>query len=90
MVAGVEFVEMERPCRCCGGAGNFSMKYYDDSLAIGRQKAESIEKSGADIVATACPSCRMQLEELLNRYAPGVKPTHTAILIRDRITGVQE
>ncbi len=82
---GVEFVEMEEADSCCGGAGSFGIKYYDDSLEIGRQKAESIRKSGAGVALTACPSCRMQIAELLNRYAPGIKITHTAILIRDML-----
>ncbi|MFQ5431848.1 MAG: (Fe-S)-binding protein [Nitrospinota bacterium] len=77
---GVEFVEMEKPCRCCGGAGSFCLKYYDDALEIGRQKAESVMGSGADVVATACPSCRMQIGDLLNRYNGG-GVVHTAAII---------
>ena len=79
---GVEFVEMEKPCACCGGAGAFSLKYYDDALEIGRQKAESVADSGAAVVATACPSCRMQIGDLLNRYNGGGDVVHTAAIIR--------
>ena len=82
---GVEFVEMEKPCHCCGGAGSFSLKYYDDAMEIGRQKAESVVNSGASLVATACPSCRMQIGDLLNRYNGGGDVVHTAAIIRDRL-----
>ena len=78
---GVEFVEMAKPCRCCGGAGGFSIKYYDDAMEIGKQKAESIKDSGASLVATACPACRMQIGDLLNRYNGGGEVTHTAIIV---------
>jgi len=82
---GVEFIEMENASACCGGAGGFAVKFFDDSLEIGRQKAESVKNSGAEVVATACPSCRMQLSELSGRFAPGVRVVHTASLVRERI-----
>ena len=82
---GVEFVEMEKPCACCGGAGAFCLKYYDDALEIGRQKAASVADSNAAVVATACPSCRMQIGDLLNRYNGGGDVVHTAAIIRHRL-----
>ena len=78
---GVKFVEMEKPCRCCGGAGGFCLKYYDDALEIGRQKAESVANSGASVVATACPSCRMHIGDLLNRYNGSGDVVHTAAIL---------
>ncbi|MDH5543738.1 MAG: (Fe-S)-binding protein [Nitrospinota bacterium] len=78
---GVEFVEMENPGSCCGGAGSFALKFYGDSVDIGRSKGEAIAKSGADMVVTACPSCRMQLKDIATRYAPGVEVTDTAVLL---------
>ncbi len=86
---GVEYVEMDEACKCCGGSGLFSLKYYDDALEIGRRKAQNIAASGAEVVATACPSCRMQLSDVINRYngeagqTAGVTDvTHTAALIK--------
>lgn len=61
----VEFVEMEDADRCCGGGGMFSIAHYDLSKAIGRRKVEAIRASGADVVATECPSCVMQLRDML-------------------------
>jgi len=82
---GIEFIEMDSADNCCGGGGAFAFKNFDDSMEIGRLKAESIKKSGADIVATACPSCVMQLEELTNRFCPGVEVADTASIIRKAI-----
>jgi len=79
---GVEYVELPDAGACCGGAGSFGLKFYKDSLDIGRQKGESIRASGADIVLTACPSCRMQLAEIVERFAPGVETADTAQLLR--------
>jgi glycolate oxidase iron-sulfur subunit len=61
----VEFVEMEEADRCCGGGGMFSLAHYDLSKAIGRRKVEAIRDAGVDVVATECPSCVMQLRDML-------------------------
>lgn len=61
----VEFVEMEDADRCCGGGGMFSIAHYDLSKAIGRRKVDAIRDAGVDIVATECPSCVMQLRDMI-------------------------
>ena len=79
----VEFVEMDNPDACCGGAGGFNIKHYDLSLEIGKRKAESIKRTGADIVATGCPSCQMQLKDILNRANYSRPICHVADLLKD-------
>ena len=79
---GVEFIEMAEADRCCGGAGTFSAKYYGDALEIGKRKAGNIKATGAQIVATECPSCEMQLLDMVGRFAPGVEVLSTAEVIR--------
>jgi glycolate oxidase iron-sulfur subunit len=61
----VEFVEMEDADRCCGGGGMFSIAHYDLSKAIGRRKVDAIRAAAVDVVATECPSCVMQLRDML-------------------------
>jgi glycolate oxidase iron-sulfur subunit len=61
----VEFVEMEDADRCCGGGGLFSVTHYDLAKAIGRRKVEAIREARVDVVATECPSCVMQLRDIL-------------------------
>jgi glycolate oxidase iron-sulfur subunit len=62
-----EYVEMVRADRCCGMAGSFSVHYYDLSKKIADKKAETIRETEADIVATACPGCMIQLMDTLKR-----------------------
>ncbi|MDO3377994.1 (Fe-S)-binding protein [Geoalkalibacter halelectricus] len=69
---GVRFIEMEGADRCCGLGGTFSVYHYDTSKLIGARKAPGIEQSGADLVATACPGCMMQLQDTINHA--GLKP----------------
>lgn len=60
-IPGVTLVEMHDPDRCCGGSGTFSMTHYDLSMKVLEHKMDNIENTGADVVATCCPSCSMQL-----------------------------
>jgi len=78
---GIEYVEMEDADRCCGGGGLFSLSHYDLSLKIGQHKVDRIAESGADIVATACPSCRIQLEDLLHRAGLDTRVVHVCELL---------
>ncbi|NOY54238.1 MAG: (Fe-S)-binding protein [Deltaproteobacteria bacterium] len=78
---GIEYIEMEDADRCCGGGGLFSLRHYDLSLKIGRHKVDRIVESGADIVATACPSCQIQLEDLLRRAGLDTRVVHVCELL---------
>ncbi len=64
----VEFVEMRDSDRCCGGGGSFTFMHYDVASLIGERKAECIRETGADVVVTECPSCVMQLRDMMHRY----------------------
>lgn len=77
------FQEMETPERCCGGGGVFNLLHYDLSMKIGEYKAKAIETSGAEVVATGCPGCRLQIEDLLASRNSPVKCTHTIQVLRD-------
>jgi glycolate oxidase iron-sulfur subunit len=58
---GVEYVEMQDANRCCGQGGSFNIANYDLSLKIVEKKTKAIEETGADIVATSCSGCLLQL-----------------------------
>ena len=80
-IPGVRLSEMREPSRCCGGAGSFSLAHQELSLAIGARKAADITQTGAEVVATSCPGCRMQLADVLAQ-AGGPRPVvHTVELL---------
>lgn len=62
----VEFVEMEGADACCGGGGSFQVEHPEISAAITSRKAESIHRTGAQMVATGCPGCRLTIAAHLN------------------------
>lgn len=73
-----EFVEMQDADRCAGGAGTFCIKNPKQSEEIFERKRQGIQKSGAEIVATSCPACMIQLN---NQLKGKVKVAHIAELI---------
>ena len=72
-MAGLRLKEMDEPARCCGGAGSFALTHAELSVAIGARKSADILDTGAQLVATACPGCKMQLADVLFR-AGGRRP----------------
>ena len=81
----VDFIEMDAPDACCGGAGGFNLKHYDLSLEIGKRKADSIKRTGADVIVTGCPSCQMQIMDALNRTNYNRPVLHTVELLNPDI-----
>lgn len=75
-----DFVEMADADRCAGGAGTYVVKDYETSQRIFQRKREAIEQSGADVVATSCPACMIQLK---NGLRGRVAVKHVAELLND-------
>ncbi len=69
-------IEMHEADRCCGCGGSFNLFHYDFSTQIGQRKRQNIVDSNADIVATACPACMMQLEDMLSQQGDSTQVKH--------------
>ncbi len=78
---------MEGADRCCGLGGTFSVYHYDMSKSIGARKAPGIEKSKADLVATACPGCMMQLQDTINHAHLPQQVVHVLELVARDLPG---
>jgi glycolate oxidase iron-sulfur subunit len=61
------FREMPEADWCCGMGGSFNLQYYEISADIGKRKTGNIKASGADVVATGCPACMIQISDMLSR-----------------------
>ena len=83
----VELVEMAEAEKCCGGGGAFSIYHPELSRKVGARKAQDIINTGADTVVTGCPSCIMQLQEMLARAGSKQKVTHTACMLWRMVDG---
>lgn len=76
------FVEMENASNCCGGGGVFTLLHYDLTLKIMNRKIDSIVKSGAEVVATNCPGCVMQIADGITGRGLRIKSLHTIQVLR--------
>ena len=77
---GVHFAEMPDADRCAGGAGTFVVKDYETSQKIFERKARAVEQVGADVVATSCPACMIQLK---NGLTDSVEVKHVAQMLQE-------
>ncbi|HRZ86723.1 MAG TPA: (Fe-S)-binding protein [bacterium] len=76
------FVEMPCADKCCGMAGAFGIINHAISKKIFERKAAAVRSSGAQVVATSCPSCMMQLRGQLHDRGIAVDVVHTVELFR--------
>jgi FAD/FMN-containing dehydrogenase/Fe-S oxidoreductase len=83
LIPGTRFVEMQDADRCAGGAGTFIVKNYDLSCQVFERKRRAIAATGADVVATSCPACMVQLN---NGLRGRVKVKHVADLLEKALT----
>jgi glycolate oxidase iron-sulfur subunit len=72
----LDFVEMPRADWCCGMAGVFSENYYQLSCKIADKKVDSIKAVEADVVATSCPGCILQIDDAIKRNGMAQKVMH--------------
>jgi glycolate oxidase iron-sulfur subunit len=77
----VDFVEMEGAGTCCGLGGTYSVYHYETSKQIGAKKAAQIAASGAELVATDCPGCIMQLQDSINHAKGRQRAVHILELL---------
>jgi len=65
-IPGIELVEMVRNREntwCCGGGGALKGTNSALSLEIGKDKVRQLLATGAKLVVSACPSCKMSVNE---------------------------
>jgi glycolate oxidase iron-sulfur subunit len=88
-VPGLMLVEMKNADRCCGFGGVMRITHGDLSNAIGGDKAAKIIATDASVVATGCPSCRMQITEALRRAGSDIDVVHTVQILEEALVCVE-
>ncbi|NQU08624.1 MAG: (Fe-S)-binding protein [Candidatus Abyssubacteria bacterium] len=84
-LSGVDFVEMKEASWCCGGAGAFAVEHPRLSLEILDRKTRNVKSSGADTVATTCPSCLMQIKSGVENAGIEVRVAHLVEIAREHL-----
>lgn len=80
-IPGINFTEMAEADWCCGGAGTYNLEHYQESMSVLRRKTEKIKASGAQIVATSCPACMLQLSLGIRQEGAAIRVVHVTELL---------
>ena len=71
-IGNVELVEPEWTAgewsTCCGGGGGFEVVFPEMAGTLAKGRVKELAVTGADIIATQCPGCLMQLKEGLKHF----------------------
>ena len=79
--AGVELVEMEAADTCCGSAGTQLITHYHTSVGILESKMDNVAGTEAEIIASGCPGCQMQLSLGVKRRGLEAQVVHPSQLL---------
>jgi glycolate oxidase iron-sulfur subunit len=80
-IPGLRLIEMDRPDRCCGSAGVYSLAHRQMSLDLLDGKMRDVAATGAGVIATANPGCMLQLEAGLRRHRQPGRVAHVVELL---------
>jgi glycolate oxidase iron-sulfur subunit len=84
-ISGIKLVEMEGSSECCGGGGYYQFDNVDISAGITSRKKRNIMATGAHIVATGCPGCRLTLRGNISEDE-NIEVLHTMQLLSRSLT----
>jgi glycolate oxidase iron-sulfur subunit len=82
-----QYEEMPDAERCCGMGGTFSFFFHDISRRIADRKMEAIAATDAEVVATACPGCMLQLGEGVARCGIDKSVKHLIEILEEATRG---
>jgi len=81
LIAGDNFVELRHPERCCGSGGSFGVTHKSLSRQILAEKIADLKDSKAQIIASGCPGCLIQINEGIQNADLNVTTDHPITLL---------
>jgi glycolate oxidase iron-sulfur subunit len=81
LIDGVEFVEMPEADWCCGSAGSQLITHYETSLQVLDRKMDNLKGTNAQVIASGCPGCQMQLSTGIKRRGLDMRVVHPITLL---------
>jgi glycolate oxidase iron-sulfur subunit len=82
-IDGLIYVEMEEADWCCGSAGTQLITHYQTSRKVMDRKIDHLAETGAQIVASGCPGCQMQLNAGVRAHKLDVRIVHPVTLLAE-------
>jgi glycolate oxidase iron-sulfur subunit len=86
-IPGLTFREMRGADLCCGSAGIYNVVQNEMSMRLLTTKMESVNASGAEIIATANPGCMLQLQTGVRLHGSGQRVVHVIELLDQAYSG---
>jgi len=86
----VDFPENRADSQCCGGGGLLMAVDGDLRLRIGENKARVAKEMGAEIMTSACPSCKMVLDDAAKELKTGAKVFDIMELLAQKLADPDE
>ena len=77
-VRGLELAPIANADVCCGFGGTFALKNSDVSMAMGTDKVQAVQDTGAEVLVAADASCLLHLGGILRRQGSGIRVLHLA------------
>jgi glycolate oxidase iron-sulfur subunit len=87
-IDGLEFTELPEADWCCGSAGSQLITHYETSLKVMDRKLDNLANTGAQVIASGCPGCQMQLISGIKRRGLAVRVVHPVTLLDEAYEGL--
>jgi glycolate oxidase iron-sulfur subunit len=81
MIDGLDLVELPEADWCCGSAGSQLITHYETSLKVLDRKMDNLVGTQAQVIASGCPGCQMQLMTGIKRRGLEVRVVHPITLL---------
>jgi glycolate oxidase iron-sulfur subunit len=81
LINGLDFVELPEADWCCGSAGSQLITHYETSTKVMDRKLDNLASTGAQVIASGCPGCQMQLLTGIQRRGLDVRVVHPITLL---------
>jgi glycolate oxidase iron-sulfur subunit len=86
-IPGVELLEVASAHLCCGSAGTYNLDQPEIANSLGMKKAQAVQATGAELVASGNIGCLNQLRCHLARLGSPIIVRHTMQVLRDAYAG---
>jgi glycolate oxidase iron-sulfur subunit len=90
MIDGLEFVELPEADWCCGSAGSQLITHYETSSQVMDRKIDNLKSTQAQVIASGCPGCQMQLNTGIKRNGLDVRVVHPITLLDEAYEAADE
>ncbi len=81
LIDGLEFIELPEADWCCGSAGSQLITHYETSIKVMNRKLDNLASTEAQVIASGCPGCQMQLLSGIRRRGLPVRVAHPIALL---------